>query len=126
MRLAGYQYDRRLARPGEVIEVSLFWQSLADLDKDYIVEVRLHAEDDSEWGWADGRPAGGKLPTNTWKSEQIIEDVHGITIDRSIPSGRYSTIISVRDGETDQRLNIIAEDGHWIGTHLKLGQIWIE
>ena len=126
MRLAGYQYDRRLAGPGEVIEVSLYWQSLGDLDKDYIVEVRLHDEDGGEWGWADGRPAGGELPTDTWKSEQIVEDVHGITIDRNIPPGRYSMIISVRDVETEQRLNIIAEDGHWIGTHLKLGQIWIE
>ncbi|HUS94530.1 MAG TPA: phospholipid carrier-dependent glycosyltransferase [Patescibacteria group bacterium] len=126
MRLVGYQYDRRSAKPGEVIEVSLFWRSLRDLDKDYIVEVRLQAEDGGEWGWADGRPAGGMLPTETWNSEQIVEDLHGLTIDRGTPTGRYNVIISVRDVVTDQRLSIIAEDGHWIDTHLKLAQIWIE
>ncbi len=126
MRLVGYQYDRRSAKPGEVIEVSLFWHSLRDLDKDYIVEVRLQAEDGGEWGWADGRPSGGMLPTETWHSQQIVEDLHGLTIDRGTPPGRYNVIISVRDVVTDQRLSIIAEDGHWIDTHLKLAQIWIE
>ena len=126
MRLAGYQYDRRLAGPGEVIEVSLFWQSLGDLYKDYIVEVRLQAEDGSEWGWADSRPDGGELPTDSWLNEQFVEDLHGLTIDRNTPPGRYNTIVSIRDVETGQRLSIIADDGHWIGTHLKLAQIWIE
>ena len=126
LRLIGYQYDRRLARPGEVLELSLYWQSLGDLDKDFIVEVRLQAEDGSEWGWTEGPPASGELPGDFRPDEQIIEGLHGITIDRGAQPGRYSAIISLRDVETGQQLSIIAEDGHWIGTQLKLAQILIE
>jgi len=124
--LVGYQYDRRLARSGEVLIITLFWDTPNDLIERNTVEVRLRSEDGQEWGMADADLENRKSDGFLEPDEDIIEDVHYLAIGQNAPPGRYSVVIAIRDQGSKQHLNMLAEDGHWIDTHLKLAQLIIE
>jgi hypothetical protein len=40
-----------------------------------------------------------------------------------LPAGVYAVEIAVMDPMTNGRLNIVAQDGHWIDNRLLLGQV---
>ncbi len=124
--LVGYQYDRRLAKSGEVLIVTLFWDIPQDIKERITVEVRLRSEDDQEWGMADAEIEKRDLDDFLGPDGGIIEDVHYLAIGQNAPPGRYSVVISIRDQGNAQYLNMLAEDGHWIDTHLKMAQLIIE
>ena len=121
--MAGYEYDRREILPGDSLAVTLFWQSLQDVSADYVMQVRLLDEAGNIVATADGRPVNGTSLTNTWEAGKVFEDTHILEIEPGTPAGAYQVEIAVFDPESGRRLNIIAEDGHWIDSRLLLAPL---
>ena len=49
LRFLGYSLGEGSLKPGQVLKLTLFWQALADVNRDYIVFVQLCDEKGKPW-----------------------------------------------------------------------------
>ncbi len=126
--LLGYQFDRRQVREGagETMKLTLVWQCLRKMERDYTVFVQALDENDKIWGQADAEPVYGTYPTSQWKEGEIIEDVHELQMQKRAPRQRFSVQIGMYHLETMARLPVLDEEGHPIDDRVYLGQVEVE
>jgi 4-amino-4-deoxy-L-arabinose transferase-like glycosyltransferase len=120
--LVGYELDRRVARPGETIHLTLYWRALAPFERNYGVFAHVLGEDDQRWAWSDGWPVQGNAPTRTWQPGQIIEDIHDLKIGETTPPGFYDIEVGM-SAKGEGRLQVVAEDGHLLGNRVLLCKV---
>ncbi|MCQ3932055.1 MAG: hypothetical protein DPW16_16515 [Chloroflexi bacterium] len=81
--------------PGDVLGVTLFWQTNAQLEKRYKVTVQLLNPDGTLASQHDSEPANGRAITTTWQAGEIITDNHGIVVKQDAVMGTYMLIVAV-------------------------------
>jgi hypothetical protein len=123
LRLVGFEYDRRVVQDGDFLAVTLYWEALKDMPTDYIIQVRLLDENGDILAAADNRPQEGTRPTSTWLAGEVFEDTHRLLIEEQFPPGIYPIDVALLDADTNQRQNIVGDDGHWIDNHLNLAKV---
>ncbi|MDX1416501.1 MAG: glycosyltransferase family 39 protein [Candidatus Promineifilaceae bacterium] len=123
LMLVDYEYSKRGVFPGDVLTVSLQWRALQDNLPDYQVQLNLLDELGKIVGGRESRPQDGQANTNSWNAGDSITDSHNLHIGKSLPPGQYTVQVAVIDSENGQRVNILAEDGHWIDNKLGLSGI---
>jgi hypothetical protein len=74
MRLLGYELERDEFRPAEFVYVTLYWQGLAQMDRDYSVSLFLLTPSGDLLGQEDSYPGLGSYPTSEWKSGDSVAD----------------------------------------------------
>jgi hypothetical protein len=80
---------------GDVLGVTLFWQTDGPLEKRYKVTVQLLNPDGTLASQHDSEPANGRAPTIGWQPDQIISDNHGIVVQQNAMPGTYTLILAV-------------------------------
>jgi 4-amino-4-deoxy-L-arabinose transferase-like glycosyltransferase len=120
--LVGYALDRRVARPGETLRLTLYWRALAPFERNYSVFAHVLGEDDQVWAWSGGWPVQGQAPTRTWQPDQVIEDAYELTIGETTPPDFYDIEVGM-SAEGVGRLPVVAEDGHQLGSRVLLCKV---
>lgn len=87
--MVAYNLPRRDYRPGDVLRVTLAWQTSAPLDRGYSVFVHLTDAGERLVAQHDSLPAGGERPTDRWPPGVIVQDQHEITIPPDTAAGEY-------------------------------------
>jgi len=105
------------------LHVTLYWQSLAEMDQDYTVFVHLADQAGRIYSQHDGQPAAGLYPTSKWEEGEVIEDVHLIEVPADVPAGSYSLKIGMYVLSTMERLQ--TSSGTVQADHLVLGSVEI-
>ncbi len=59
LALVGYAMDRRTLQPGDKLQLTLWWEGLAPMDRDYVVFTHLVLPPDAVWAQKDAMPQGG-------------------------------------------------------------------
>jgi len=90
-RLLAFAVDKSLVHPDDTVSVTLYWEALAPLEKDYSVFVQVFGWQE-DLGQSDSYPGGGSVPTSFWTPGQIIRDVHHIFISGATPGLRPAWI----------------------------------
>jgi len=119
--LAGYDLDRRVARPGETIRLTLYWQTLTSMEQDYRAFAHLLGVEDQVWANSDTQLTDGIAPTSHWQPGQIVQDVRELTVGLTTPPGFYDVEVGLYADRG--RLPVVAEDGHWLGNRALLSKI---
>jgi len=122
VRLIGYEYDRRILAPGDDVHVTLYWEALSAGLPDYLAQVRLLDEAGRIMATADARP---QPPTTSWEVGNVVADTHLIPLGDDLPPASYIVYVALLDAAAQERQNIVADDGHWIGDHLHLARLQI-
>lgn len=120
VRLIGYEYDRRVLAPGDELEVTLYWEALQSRLPDYVAQVRLLDDAGQVVAVADARP---QPPTASWAAGDVVMDSHPVPIGGDLAPATYTVEVALLDAATQERQNIVADDGHWINDHLRLARI---
>ncbi len=107
IRLSGYAMTAQTT-PGGNILLSLLWESLQPVAKDYQVFVHLVDRDGNMVAQRDGQPVQWMRPTSTWLLEEEIVDHYGMLLPDTFPTGRYSVLVGMYDAVTGQRLPVSA------------------
>jgi hypothetical protein len=127
--LVGFALDTRHAAPGDDIDVTLYWRSLAEISQNYTVFVHLVGEDNHIWANGDAWPAGGAAPTSAWQPGDIVEDVHTLSVDPNTPPGVYPVevgfFVQKEDGSFE-RLVVVTGDANLQHDYIYLTQVRIE
>lgn len=106
--LVGYRIDSRA--DGEV-RITLFWQALTNVERDYTVFIHLLDKEGDLVGQRDSQPNNGLSPTSIWKAGEVIEDEHVISLSPATKGGRYSVRVGLYDLKTMRRLPAFDADG---------------
>ena len=109
--LRGYTADPSAPAPGEILTVSLFWETGAPLDDRY--KVFLHLVDDAGHlvAQTDTEPRDGLAPTNIWAPGEVLVDRYGILLPGDLPPGRYTLVAGLYHLVNGDRLPVASGPG---------------
>lgn len=116
IRLLGYDLHPSEPTRGDQAEVTLYWQAIEPVKKDYKVFVHLYPS--SETGVIvaqdDSHPANGQAPTSTWLPGEVVTDVHLISLPGEIEPGWVTVAVGLYLPETAERL-LLSSNGEGQG-----------
>jgi hypothetical protein len=115
--------DRRVAMPGETIQLTLYWRAEQPLAYDYSVFAHVIGTENQIWARDDGWPVEGNAPTRTWEPGRIVTDTRELTLVPVTPVGFHDVEVGLYGGPDGERLPYLAEDGHWINNRVLLSKI---
>jgi hypothetical protein len=104
VRLLGYELAKEHVSPGDELHLTLYWQALTPVVKDYTVFVHLLDEAGQIKGQGDGPPVDGFQPTTFWDPGEVIVDGHVVTVDADAPPGTYRLAVGLYQPSSGQRL----------------------
>ena len=106
VQFLGYDLDTVSIKPGQTLHLTLYWQTLAEMDESYTVFTHLLDKENRIWAQKDSVPVEGTLPTCCWVKDEIIADEYEIPIQPDAPPGQYVIEIGMYQLETGQRLRV--------------------
>ncbi|MFQ5340534.1 MAG: glycosyltransferase family 39 protein [Anaerolineae bacterium] len=115
VRLAGYDVLHEPTPADQPVDVLLYWQALAPMNRNYKVSLRLRDEQGLLWGMEDSQLAGFWYPTYRWPTGEVVLGRHPVQLPAGIPPGEY-------------RLDMIfyAAENHFEPLEMHLGQVAID
>jgi mannosyltransferase len=81
-------------RPGDVLHLTLYWQSEEQPSDDLVVAVQVISRDGRVLLRRENRPADGHYPTFLWDAGEIVRDQHKIPLG-NLPPGEYHLTLGV-------------------------------
>lgn len=109
IELAGYELAPRSLKPGQALDLTLYWRALGPIGHNYTVFAHLLGPGEMVWAVGDSRP---QPPTTSWLAlGQVIEDRHRLELPQDVPPGQYEIEVGLYRARTGERLDLIAPDG---------------
>ncbi len=121
--LIGYALEGRAVGPGEEIHLTLYWEALAEMERDYTVFTHVIGERDRIRAQVDSQPQGGAAPTSTWSRGQVLVDEYHLLVESDTPPGVYDIEVGLYLATTGERLGLLDEAGHWMDSRVLLTQV---
>ncbi|HAL61351.1 MAG TPA: hypothetical protein DCP08_02980 [Chloroflexi bacterium] len=122
--LLGYNLTPPTLHPGDRLSLTLYWQALGEVEKDYTVFVHLLDGGERIWGQRDSFPLGGLRPTTTWVEGGYLIDEYEFSVQPDTPPGEYLIEIGMYDASNGERLPIYGIDGERLpGDRVLLGAV---
>ncbi len=118
------------ARPGDVIHLTLEWESLAPAGESYTVFVHLIDPANHPLVALDYTPLGGSTPTHLWIPKwlpgQRMLDPYRLELPADLPPGEYLIEAGLYEMTGKRRLHLSDSDGNLTGDRYILGRIIVE
>ena len=89
---------------GGRVTVTLHWQALGPIERNY--QVFVHLYDGELWAQHDGAPACAIWPTTRWEPGQIVADPHIVKLPAEMPDGPMPVLVGLYDLLTEDRLPV--------------------
>jgi hypothetical protein len=100
----GFDVDGRRKSSGDQLVVTLYWEALAPLPRNY--QAFVHLYDGRLLTQHDGAPDCAMNPTTRWEPGQIIADAHILTIPADVTAGSPKLLAGMYDLVTTDRLQV--------------------
>ncbi|MCB8961100.1 MAG: DUF2723 domain-containing protein [Ardenticatenales bacterium] len=118
------------ASPGDVVHVTLRWESLAKAEESYTVFVHLIDLGNRPLVALDYTPLGGATPTHLWIPKwlpgQQMSDPYRLVIPEGLPAGTYRIEVGLYEMVGLRRLHIADPAGNLVGDRYILGDIVVD
>lgn len=117
IQLLGFALDREQFSPGDIVQLTLQWNTLASIEKSYTVFAHVigavnPATASTVWAQMDDAPVGGAVSTTEWKIGEMITDLRGLLLPKDVPPGDYQIEVGLYDSATGARLPVQDELGN--------------
>lgn len=107
-------------KPGDDLSVLLEWKSQQAVANDYSVFIHLIDENEILQTQSDSYPGQGNAPISQWMPNQVVQDLHQVTIPETVPSPvRLKVNVGLYRYATGERLLINGSD-HWTLGYISL------
>jgi hypothetical protein len=104
IELLGYDTNLTNARPGGLIQLTLYWRALAEMDTSYTVFTHVLDPVGQSVAQQDNPPVNGTYPTTLWLPGEVITDKYDISLPIDLPPGDYPIEIGLYIAENGLRL----------------------
>ena len=125
IRLRGYALLTSEPQSGSILQLTLFWEALAPLEKRYKVFAHVVDSRGNIVGQRDSEPAGGGEPTSGWQLGAMITDNQGVLIQPGTPPGKHTLRVGLYGLEDAQRLRV-SRDGEHVGDAIDLMTLTVQ
>lgn len=110
--LQGYTLANNELAPGDILQITLFWETVSKLDQRYKVFLHLLDENGQLVAQRDSEPGSTLKPTTIWEPGKPITDNHGLLIPADLAPGNYTLSLGLYDiADPGIRLPIQTEGG---------------
>lgn len=123
--LSGYDLSSTTVKRGEALNVTLYWQLLAESDLPLKVFVHLVGPDGIIYDQRDSQPQNYTYPVSLWAVGEYVSDPYALTVPENAPLGAYTIRIGMYLDVNGQRLNIQDAEGISQGDMWTLAEIEI-
>jgi hypothetical protein len=118
------------AQPGDIIHLTLQWQSLAPATESYTIFVHLIDAANRPLVTLDYTPLGGSAPTHLWIPKwlpgQQMLDPYRLPVPPDLPPGTYYIEVGLYEMVNGRRLHMADPAGNLAGDRYILGPVVIE
>ena len=104
IQLAGFEVDKLEMRPGETLNVTLYWRSVRQPHEPYVAFVHVFEAQQGFAGQLDSPPRRGEYPTFCWQRGEVVQDDISITIEAEATPGDYELLVGMYTRPDAQRL----------------------
>jgi hypothetical protein len=124
IELRGFAAGPSEPAPGDILRVTLFWETGAPVADRY--KVFLHLLDDAGQlvAQTDSEPRDGLMPTTIWAPGEIVVDRDGVLLPADLPPGRYTLVTGLYHLVGGDRLPV-ASGPALGGDRLILGEVTV-
>ncbi len=124
VELLAFTADWSDYRPGDAVEVTLYWRTLHSLDQNYKTFIHLTDADVTRQPTQhDGDPGGDFTPTTRWVPGELVPDTHHLTLPADLPPGRYNIWADMYEFPTVRNLTVLSAEAPTDGNRVLLGSI---
>jgi hypothetical protein len=123
--LLGYKLAREAIQPGQPLDVTLYWKSIAPSPLQYTVFAHLLDPQGSLRAQQDAMPQGGALPTSCWVVGEVVSDTLTIQLPADVPPGAYTLRVGMYYLPTGERLPMKTEGADGSYDHVILQKVQI-
>lgn len=124
VELQAFSIQETRYRPGDTVEVTLYWMALQELDQDYKTFIHLtDAEVTRQPTQHDDDPGGNYSPTTRWLRGELVPDTHYLVLPESLPPGRYNLWADMYEYPSVRNLPVLSADAPTDGKRVLLTQI---
>lgn len=125
-KLSGYAFGAAPARPGQDLDVTLYWQATQPPGADFDLELEMvNGEGQMVWSQA-GAPFEGHFPTSWWRLGHTMLDRYRIALPADLAPGDYWLLVRARQpGAAQPLVPHGALDARWPES-LAIGPIVLE
>lgn len=95
--LRGYTLRGEQVEAGDIVQVTLFWETAQPLQERYKVFLHLAGESGVPVAQRDSEPGGGLAITSTWLPGEMVADNHGVFVPADTSAGRYRLLLGLYD-----------------------------
>ncbi len=106
LALAGYSLDSAKHLPGEILALTLFWQSDGPASRPFTVFNHLVDENGQVLAQQDNWPVEGQWPPTCWQAGEIIVDEYAIKLPRELEPGSYHLLTGLYDRANGSRVTL--------------------
>lgn len=129
--LIGYDLAESHAQPGDILPITLHWQTQSLLSLRYKVFIHLlsppqEGEQGGVVAQADDFPVCGTSHTNSWRPGAVILDRHLLKLPSNLPPGDYTFLVGMYEPDLNLRLNYFDMAGNEQGNSLNIGMLKIK
>ena len=108
IRLRGYTLRGQEVRPGDIVQVTLFWETDRRLEQRYKVFLHLLDQQGQLVAQRDSEPGGGLALTTTWEAGEPVVDNHGVLVSPALAPGAYRLVLGLYDiADPNSRLPLV-------------------
>jgi len=124
VRLLGYNLLQNQILPGDILQLTLFWEATAPISERYKVFTHVLDAHSHLVGQRDAEPGGGAKITTLWQVGERVIDNYGLPILPGTPPGEYRIEIGMYGLSDGVRLPVV-EEGEVTGDHIILQAIQV-
>jgi hypothetical protein len=96
-------YDLQTGADSHSQQLTLYWQALSEMARDYTVFVHVLDAKGNIVAQADHQPQDGNNPTSSWEPGEEIRDAVDLALPTNAPSGDYRIEIGMYDLASGER-----------------------
>ncbi len=93
--LNGFTLSATALSPGDILQITLFWETAVPLDERYKIFLHLVNENGELIAQRDSEPGGGLNLTTNWPPGETMIDNHGILVPANAPKGSYQLLLGL-------------------------------
>jgi hypothetical protein len=111
LALIGYHVEEIGGQDGARVRVTLWWQSLAEMDGDYTAFIHVVDSGDAIWAQQDSLLLSGQRPTSAWRPGEIVEQQYEVALPAATLPSEFTITTGLYYWATGERLPVWDESG---------------
>ncbi|HUS71044.1 MAG TPA: glycosyltransferase family 39 protein [Anaerolineae bacterium] len=123
--LVGFDLDRREARAGDTVHLTLFWRARQEIKEDYTVFTHLADAEGRIWAQDDSYPVDGDYPTSFWSVGEVVRDQYELVLPSDVPAGDYEIEVGLYLVSSGARLPVLDDAGQVLDNRILLDTVMV-